>query len=471
MEPRPVIGLELHVKLATRTKLFCSDPNSYEESEPNTNVCPICMGFPGSKPSLNKRAVELALIACLALNCSINKRFAFARKVYFYPDLSKNFQITQYEIPIGKDGYIDVEGRRIRIRRVQIEEDPAKTEHVGGDITSAHYILLDYNRAGTPLIEIVTEPDIASPQEARKVINVIASMLDHIGVFEWEREASLRVDANVSLEGGNRVEVKNITGAYNVEKALSYEIARQKALVQAGKAVERETRHFDELRKATIGLRTKETEEDYGYIFEPDLAFFEITEEMIEKAKPVLEEVPSKKIVRLAEEYGITKDQAGMIVFEGKHLTEFFEECAKEYENKDRLAKWVVGDLLKCLNWNGIKINESKVSKEGFLELLKLIDSGVITERAAKEVIKEYVPTGRSPEEIVREKKYEKIESEEETRKIVDEVIKENMKAYEDYAKGNKEALAFLIGKAIEKTNNRVDPKLVKKLIEARVAQ
>ncbi|MEM3781780.1 MAG: Asp-tRNA(Asn)/Glu-tRNA(Gln) amidotransferase subunit GatB [Candidatus Micrarchaeaceae archaeon] len=464
-----MIGLEVHVRLNTASKLFCACKNA-EPEEPNSNVCPVCMGFPGSKPSLNSKAVELAVIAALALGCRVNKEISFSRKVYFYPDLPKNFQITQYESPVGVEGSLSLSkgGRAIGISRVHVEEDPAKLIHVGGDITSAEYALVDYNRSGMPLIEIVTKPDIGTPAEARDAVYTLAVMLGHIGVCDPGAEGAIRVDANVSLKGGRRVEIKNITGFANVEKALLFEIARQRQLRAQGMSVEQETRHFDEQRKLTASLRSKETEEDYGYIFEPDLLVYEISEEHKSRLLPVLEELPHRRIERLVARYGIDEKMAKTIVYEGKPFADFFEACANEFADTRLLARWSTGDLLKCLHYNGVSIERSKVTPEGYVEFLSLISNNVITERFAKELIKEFVATGKKPEELAKTAKQS---SAAELDKVVDQVIVENAKAFADFKSGNAKALQYLIGKALEKTGNAADPKAISKLLNARVAQ
>ncbi|MEM0146949.1 MAG: Asp-tRNA(Asn)/Glu-tRNA(Gln) amidotransferase subunit GatB [Candidatus Micrarchaeaceae archaeon] len=464
-----MIGLEVHVRLTTASKLFCSCPNM-EPEEPNSNVCPICMGFPGSKPSLNGKAIELAAIAALALGCKINEEIAFSRKVYFYPDLPKNFQITQYESPVGTEGtlVLSKSKKKIGISRVHVEEDPARLVHVGGDITSAEYALVDYNRSGMPLIEVVTKPEMNTPAEARDAVYTLAMMLGHLGVCDPSAESAIRVDANISLKGGKRVEIKNITGFANVEKALLFEIARQRQLRAQGISIEQETRHFDEQRKLTASLRSKETEEDYGYIFEPDLLVYEINEEYVNKLLPVLEKLPSKRIERLIEKYAIDEKMAKIIVYEGKPFADFFEACADSFSDKRLLARWSTGDLLKCLHYNKISIEHSKVTPENYVAFLNLISKNIITERLAKELIKEFVASGKNPEELanaVNRKGAAELEE------VIKQVISENGKAFADFKNGNAKALQYLIGQVLVKTGNVADPKIIAKMLNARVAQ
>lgn len=462
---KAIIGLEIHVHVNSKSKLFCSCPTSYENAEPNELTCPICLGFPGSKPKVNKKILDAALMVAKALNCDIAKETFFSRKSYFYPDMAKNFQISQYEIPLARNGFLEINEKKIRIRRVHVEEDPAKLIHVGSDITSAQYVLVDYNRSGIPLLEIVTEPDFESTKEVREFLSKLASILEHLEVYDPSKEAALRVDANISLEGGEKVEIKNITGFANVEKALNYEIVRQQNLRRTGLIVERETRHFDAQTKSTVTLRKKEFEEDYGYIFEPDLTRIEISEEWLREIENKMPELPDIKVRRFVESYKISERNAKIIVYTGKAFADFFEECSKIYRDFDKIAKWMVTDLLKCLNWNHITIKESKVTPETFVELLELIDSGRITQRLAKEIIKEFVATGKSPSKIVEEKGLRVMRKEEELEKVVMKIIEENKKVVEDYLKGNEKALNFLIGLVLKETEMKADPKKVKELI------
>jgi aspartyl-tRNA(Asn)/glutamyl-tRNA(Gln) amidotransferase subunit B len=458
------IGLEIHCRLETKSKLFCSCSTDYEDREANENTCPICLGFPGSKPKANKEAIKKALMIAKALNCEIANEMFFSRKSYFYPDLPKNFQITQYEIPLAKNGFLEIANKKIRIRRVHLEEDPAKLIHVGKSIAEASYVLIDYNRSGIPLVEIVTEPDFESTKEVREFLSKLSSILEHLGVYDASKEASMRIDANISIEGGERIEIKNITGFANAEKALNYEIVRQCNLLRMGMKIKRETRHWDEKIRTTLSLREKEFEEDYGYIFEPDLVKIEVGKKLLKEIESEMPELPDARIKRFVEEYGIPLEQAKIIVYVDKNLADFFEDCAKIYKNYKILARWVVTDLLKCLNWNNLRIKESKVTSKKFVKFLKLIDKKVITERLAKEIIKEFVPTGKDPEKIIEEKGL-KLASEEEIEKAVEKVLKENEKAVEDYKKGIEKALDFLVGMVLKEVKARADPNLIKKII------
>ncbi|MCL5440881.1 MAG: Asp-tRNA(Asn)/Glu-tRNA(Gln) amidotransferase subunit GatB [Candidatus Marsarchaeota archaeon] len=460
-----MIGLEVHCQLATRSKLFCSDSTDSRESAPNENTCPICLGFPGSKPVVNRKAIDYGIMVATALNSNIARRMYFSRKSYFYPDMAKNFQVTQYEIPLALGGYVEVGDLKVRIRRVHMEEDPAKLSYVGGDITNSKYVLIDYNRAGAPLLEIVTEPDFKTPQQARAFLEKLSSMLEHIGIYDPSREASLRVDSNVSIEGGNRVEVKNITGFANVEKALGYEIVRQRGLLRMNMKAVMETRHFDAATRTTKSLRKKEAEADYGYIFDPDLPSITLSEASIKKVADAMPELPDQRVARISGSYGLDEYQAKVLVYTDKNLADFFEECCTRYAYKDppHAANWIINYLLKSLNWNMTAIKGSKVRAGTFIEFLGLIDSGTITERYAKELIKEYVDTGISPTELAERniRSTPKINLEE----IVSAIISSNRQAVEEFKGGNARALQFMIGQVLAKTNKQADPNAIKELI------
>ncbi|MDD1659134.1 MAG: Asp-tRNA(Asn)/Glu-tRNA(Gln) amidotransferase subunit GatB, partial [Methanomicrobiales archaeon] len=323
-----IIGLEIHCQLTTRTKLFCGCSTDYRNDPPNTHTCPVCLGLPGSLPCLNRRAVEYALRVAKALNCIVLEEAEFARKNYFYPDLPKGFQITMYDRPLAVDGHLEIEAddgteKRIHITRVHMEEDPGRLVHVGsGD--RPRYSLVDYNRSGIPLIEIVTDPDLRSPKEARRFINTLRTTLEYLGVFDGDREGGLRVDANISMEGGARVEVKNISSYKGVEKALTFEITRQRNVIRRGLSVERETRHFLEARGVTTSARSKEEEHDYRYFPEPDLRPLRVREwcDAI-----VLPELPAARRVRFAEAFGVSPSHARTLCGDLK-LADFFEEVA-----------------------------------------------------------------------------------------------------------------------------------------------
>ncbi|MEM4251710.1 MAG: Asp-tRNA(Asn)/Glu-tRNA(Gln) amidotransferase subunit GatB, partial [Candidatus Bathyarchaeia archaeon] len=423
---RVKIGLEVHCQLTSlKSKLFCGCSADYRQSEPNTHICPVCMGLPGTLPVVNRRAVEDAVLAALALNMEVSSRTLFYRKNYFYPDMPKNFQISQYDraggIPIAKNGYIELDGGKVvRITRLQLEEDPGKLSYEG-TIETSRVTLVDYNRAGVALIEIVTEPDMNSPREARVFLQKLRSILEHLGISSGELEGSMRCDANISIEGGTRVEIKNISSFKEAERALNFEITRQRNLLRKGIRIGRETRHWDETRRITISLRVKEEEEDYRYFPEPDLLPMVITTEQIESRKRAMPELPDRHKERLMTQYGISLQNAEVLT-ENKALAEFFEECAREYERPDLLSNWLVGDLLSYLYEMGLELRETKITPENVISMLKLIDCGTISGKIAKDVLKEMLLTGKSAEEIVEEKSMKKIADEEYLKQLTEKI-------------------------------------------------
>ncbi|MCW3988591.1 MAG: Asp-tRNA(Asn)/Glu-tRNA(Gln) amidotransferase subunit GatB [Candidatus Bathyarchaeota archaeon] len=461
---KAVIGLEVHVQLETESKLFCGCSTDSEGAEPNGNTCPICLGFPGAKPKVNRRAVEHAVKIARALDCEVQPRFYFSRKSYFYPDMPKNFQITQYEMPLALGGHLLLDDRRIGITRVHMEEDPARLVHVGGSISSSLYTLIDHNRSGVPLVEIVTEPDLTSSREARLFLRKLSLILEHLGAYDPGREGGLRVDANVSLEGGQRVEVKNITGFRAVEDALNYEIIRQESMADMGISVMRETRHYDAESNTTSTLRLKEQEEDYGYITEPDLVRIDVDEAWIARLESEMPELPDARIQRYVEESGVPRFQAGIMVNTGLDLSRFFEESIRLFPRPGVVANWIVTFLLKSLNYEGLSLRESKVNPETFVELLALIEEGTITERLARELIKEYVGTGESPRALV-ERRGLASAGRDELGEAIGEVLSDNRKAVADYRAGQTRALDYLLGQVLRRIRARGDPVEVKRLI------
>jgi aspartyl-tRNA(Asn)/glutamyl-tRNA(Gln) amidotransferase subunit B len=444
--------------------MFCSCSTDIDDKEPNTEVCPICLGYPGSKPKLNKKAVDYGMTIALALESQIHPEIRFSRKNYFYPDMSKNFQITQYEIPLSSGGFLLVGDHKIGITRVHLEEDPAKLTHVGGGITNARETLIDYNRAGMPLVEIVTDPDIESTEEARAFLEKLSLILDHLGVYDPTEEGSLRVDANISLDGGTRVEIKNITGFKNVEKALNYEVIRQKSANNMGVPIVRETRHFDAGSGVTSTLRLKEQEEDYGYITEPDLVKVNLTDEWISRLTESMPELPDQRISRLVEQYGIPRFQSDIIVRSGLQMSEFFERSCALHRDYESVSNWLVTYVLKSLNYEGMSLKESKLGPETFVELLELIADGTMSERLAKELVKDYVKTGESPRKLVKEKNLGLL-GEDELRTVVGEVVSEFPQAVEDYSSGKTKAAEYLIGQVLRRIRARAAANDVRRLV------
>ncbi|MBN2367853.1 Asp-tRNA(Asn)/Glu-tRNA(Gln) amidotransferase subunit GatB [Candidatus Woesearchaeota archaeon] len=452
-----VIGLEIHVELNTKTKLFCSCPTQGSE-EPNTRVCPICLGHPGSKPKVNKKAIEYSAKLATALNCKIAKELIFSRKSYFYPDMSKNFQITQYEQPLGEDGFIELGKNKIRIKRVHMEEDPAALIHPGG-IGIAKYVLVDYNRSGNPLCEVVTEPDLSSPEEARDFMKSLITILRYLGIFDPEKNI-VKADANVSIKekGYVRAEIKNITGFREIERALAYEIERQKH-----SDVKQETRSWDAEKGITSSLRTKETEEDYGYIFDPDLVPIEIDTSWLKKLKSEIPEMPEKKSKRYVKEYKIAADDAFVITNEFS-LTEIFEKAVKKVDPV-LAARWIRRELIRILNYNKIDPGEMKLNKEQFISLLVLLKQKKITDNTAQKVLEKLVVEDIDVQKYIAENKLEAVSDSGVIDTYCKEAIAENPKAVEDYKAGNENSLNFIVGQVMRKSKGKADARDVKERI------
>jgi len=460
------IGLETHVQLDTETKLFCGCPNE-ETEEPNTHVCETCLGHPGSKPRLNRKVLEYAVKTSQALQCDINEDIFFSRKTYFYPDMSKNFQITQYEVPVGEDGSIEVktgdEKREIGINRLHIEEDPAKMKHEGGSISSSDYTRVDYNRAGTPLLEIVTAPDFESPKQARSYLQQLAQMLEYLKIYRPESEFSIKSDANISIDGGQRVEVKNITGTAGIEKALSYEITRQKQLKKRGREITQQTRNYNAGQEITEKMREKEEEKDYGYIFDPDLTRQELDKEFREKLRGEIPELPYEKFDRFLGEYGLAEKQVESLVRD-QQMADDFEQLADKHDT-EVTASFMTGGLRKVLNYND-KEYRGGLKVEWISYLVGLLEDEEISDRNAEKVLREIVEDPQSPEQIVEDQDLKKAE-ESEVDRFIDEAIDDNPDAVEDYSSGDEGAVNFLVGQVMNLSQGKADPKTAReKIIE-----
>lgn len=469
------IGLEVHVQLTSlNTKLFCGCSSDYKGKDPNSLVCPVCLGIPGALPVLNEKVIEYAVMAALALNCTISEKMFFFRKNYYYPDMPKNFQISQYDqaggVPLALDGYLYIDAakkrKKIRIGRVHIEEDPGRLIHQGA-IDTSPYTLVDYNRSGIALLEIVTEPDLDSPKEARIFLQNLRSILEHLGIFSGKLEGSMRCDANISLSGGTRVEVKNISSFKEVERALGFEIMRQKNLVKTGFSVKHETRHWDENRRVTISLRMKEEEHDYRYFPEPDLVPVVITNDFIEKIEEEMPELPEARIERFVKNYHLPKYDAEVLVSE-KAMADFFEKAVNIFNKPKKISNWMMGDLLRNLNENDLELPESKITPKNLIEMIKLIEAGIITGKMAKRVLPEMVLSGKKPSQIIKEKNLVRISSPEILFDIVSKVFDENPQCVKD-AFEDKNAINFLVGQLMKATKGKADPQLANKIILERL--
>ncbi len=453
-----IIGLEIHVQLnKLHSKLFCSCGLDYHNAPPNTHTCPVCLGLPGSLPVLNRSAVKSAIKVALAMNCEILPQTQFYRKNYYYPDLPKGFQVTQYDYPISVDGYLAIERgdgqgiRRIRINRVHMEEDPGRLVHEG-TIDRSKFTLVDYNRAGVPLLEIVTEPDLRSPKEARRFLNKLRNILEYLDVFDGDLDGAIRVDANISLAGGERAEVKNISSYKGAERALLFEIVRQRNVLRRGEVVVQETRHFDELRGVTVSMRTKETEHDYRYFPEPDLVPMRVMD-WVSAIRETLPELPEAQRTRFLKDYGITGNHAASLTLDPK-LAQFFEDVSAAIDPK-LSASWIVDVLKGELNYRDLEIDSFKTAD--MIEILKLFSDDVVTEKGAITVIRTILDEGGTPDRIVSEKELAKVKEDVVTSAVA-EVLSECTDAIADYRRGEAKALNYLVGQVMKKTRGRADP-------------
>ena len=442
------IGLEIHVQLNTNSKVFCGCPTAVNEN-PNTNVCPTCLGLPGAKPVLNSQALEKAIKAALALNCKISPETFYSRKSYFYPDLAKNFQITQYEIPIGTNGKLE----NIKIKRVHLEEDPGALIHKGS-IT-----LIDYNRSGIPLIEIVTEPDFKSPNEVRLFLRKLITILEYLDIYERKSEAAMKADANISTTG-EKVEIKNITGLKEIERALEYEALRQEK--EPSKV--QETRGWDSEKGITILQRIKESEADYGYIFDGDLTKIEINETLLKKIQKDIPELSLDKVSRFKKQYKLPQEDAETLASE-KLLAEIFEKVAEKID-PILAARWLRRDLVKVLNYNKQSIKDITLDANHVIELLTLLKENKINDATAKELLIKLIQKPFSPKEYVKEENLEMTSSSDELESICKEVIKNNLSVVDSYKSGKQEAMNFLVGQVMRLSKGKAHPKETQKILK-----
>jgi len=479
MKYEAVIGLEIHCELKTKTKIFCGCATGFG-AEQNTHVCPVCLGLPGVLPTVNKRVVEFGIKAGLATNCTINKYSKFDRKNYYYPDLPKNWQTSQYDLPIAEHGWVDIdvdgEKKRIRLTRIHMEEDAGKLVHSGTTIKDSATSNVDYNRTGVPLLEIVSEPDLRSAEEARAYMEKIKAIMEYIDVSNCRmEEGNLRADINVSLrpagtkELGTRTEMKNINSFKNLEDAINYEIERQQEVLEDGGHIVQETRTFDPARGITLSMRSKENAHDYRYMPEPDLPPIVTSEETIEKYRSELPELPDARRARLEKEYGLSDYDAGIIT-SSRAMAEYFDAVVATGADPKLAANWIMGDLAKNLNEDGIDITKSPVSAERLGKMIGLIMKDTISGKIAKKVFKEMWTNEDDPEKIVKDKGLVQITDTGAIEAAVDAAIAANPKAVAEYKGGKKKAIGALVGQVMKATRGKANPQMVNKMLAEKLA-
>ena len=463
------IGLEIHCQLTNlKSKLFCSCKANYREFEINENICPICMGLPGSLPRLNQEAVKKATLIAMALNCSTPNKIAFFRKNYFYPDLPKNFQITQLNIygdtSVGGAGSIMVGDKKINITRIQLEEDPGRLIYEGSS-SKNQITLVDYNRAGTPLVEIVTEPDFENPKHVREFLNILSDLLENLGVSDPSLEGAMRADANVSIEGGKKVEVKNIGSFHDLEKAVHFEITRQTSLHSRDITIAQETRHWDDKRKITISSRSKEEELDYRYFLEGDIPWITIDPEIQQKLKLEMPESISSKKERYVSKYNIPP-QVADVLSSDKFYSELFDQSHTE-SNAKEIANIITTDLMGLVDTRE-KREESKITSTHLRDLADSIQSEKISRISAKNALHEILKTGKSVTEVISELDLGTVSNESELSEIIKKVIASEPEAVVQ-AKSNPQTINYLVGKIMQKTKGKADPKLSLDLLKQQI--
>ena len=464
-----IIGLEVHAELSTKTKIFCSCPTKFG-AEPNTQTCPICMAMPGTLPVLNEKVVEYAVKAGLATNCEISRNSKNDRKNYFYPDLPKAYQISQYDQPLCEHGYIEIDDKgdkkKIRLTRIHIEEDSGKLNHdefAGGS-------LVDLNRAGVPLIEIVSEPDLRSAEEAELYLKKLKSILEYIEVSDCKmQEGSFRADVNVSVRKkgdtklGTRTEMKNMNSFRSITRGIEYEIDRQIEILQNGGKVEQETLRWDDVSGKTFSMRDKEDAQDYRYFPEPDLVAIKLSEEYIKNIKDNLPELPESRKQRYLEQYKLSEKDA-KIITSSKYLSDLFEGAIKICNNPKAVNNWIISDISRILNETEMEPSEIPFNSEQLGKLVILIDKGMISSSIAKKVLTELFEKPRDPEEIIKEKGWIQISDENEIKQVVEKILEANPQSIADYKAGKDRALGFLVGQAMKETKGKANPQLLNKM-------
>ena len=465
-----VMGLEVHAELATKTKIFCSCPTEFG-GEPNTHTCPICMAMPGTLPVLNEKVVEYAVKAGLATNCEISRDSKNDRKNYFYPDLPKSYQISQFDKPLCEHGYVEIENengekKKIRLTRIHIEEDAGKLNHneFGGGS------LVDLNRAGVPLIEIVSEPDLRSAKEAEEYLRKLKSILEYIEVSDCKmQEGSLRADVNVSVrkkgakEFGTRTEMKNMNSFRSIVRAIEYEADRQIDVLEEGGVIEQETLRWDDVSGRTFSMRDKEDAQDYRYFPDPDLVAISLSEEYIENIRKNLPELPESRRKRYIKEFGLSEKDSNLLTA-SKYLSNMFEDAEKNCKNAKAVANWLLSDVSKILNEKEIEPDQIPFTAEELAKMIELIDKGTISSAIAKKVIVELFENPKDPEEIIKEKGWIQISDEGAIKEVVLKVLQANSQSVADFKAGKDKALGFLVGQAMKETKGKANPQMLNKM-------
>lgn len=472
MKTKTIIGLEIHVELSTETKMFCSCKNEFG-AIPNTNVCPICLGHPGTLPAMNERAVELAVMAGLAFNCKIRNNQKVDRKKYFYPDLVKGYQLTQFDKPYAYEGYLELaSGKHINIREIHMEEDTGKSNHNDDDT-----VLMDYNRAGVPLIEIVTDPDISSPEEAREFVETLASTLKFLKVSDCiMAEGSMRVDVNVNLKDEDTglrteiAEIKNINSIKAIENALEFEVKRQRDLLENNQTGDKETRRWDDIKLETIHMRNKEVGNDYRFSADGDIPDIYLSDEYINDVAKKLPELPKDKEKRYISEYGLSAYDANLLSHD-RNLAKLFEETNILVKDANTSANWILTELSRRLNEAEETADQMKLSVENFAKLINLAKDNKINNNVAKKLLREIYLSNEDPEVLAQERNLLQISDSSYLEEIVDEVLSENPDSIEDIKNGKDRAFGFLVGQAMKKTKGKGNPQEINKLLKEKIGE